>query len=215
MRHSMPNQRRSRPTPRWVGREVCWFVVSGLMCGGVFCCFAQNTVVPPPAYEDAEAYTIYNTLIEQDWTVRSAHAKRLLIVGSTVKPHLLECQQPEGESVAILAPLLRKLGELGNTSYTLLPKLTLDRPYDLVARDKIDGALRGGWEEVGRAYPLSAHSYIEISPVAFNADKTIAVVYEAHHCGSLCGGGNLNVLQKQDGVWRPMRWTGKICSMAL
>lgn len=65
-----------------------------------------------------------------------------------------------------------------------------------------------GWEGFAERYPHSAHSYITLSPVAFNAHKTIAVVYMDHSCGSLCGGDGFYVLEKRDGIWRDMRWRG-------
>ena len=71
-----------------------------------------------------------------------------------------------------------------------------------------------GWEGLAERYPDSAHSYIVLSPVAFNADKTIAVVYMGHSCGSLCGGGTFYVLEKKDGIWKSMRWRGTSCAWA-
>ena len=82
---------------------------------------------------------------------------------------------------------------------------------DLQAFFKPDGA---GWEGLAKRYPDSAHSYIVLSPVAFNADKTIAVVYVGHSCGSLCGGGTVHVLENKDGIWKNMRWRGTSCAWA-
>ena len=42
-------------------------------------------------------------------------------------------------------------------------------------------------------------------------EKTIAVVYMANHCGSLCGSGMFHVLQKKEGIWKPVSWQGKGC----
>ena len=53
-----------------------------------------------------------------------------------------------------------------------------------------------------------------LDPVAFNTDKTIAVVNMGHSCGNLCGGGASYVLEKKDGIWRSMRWRGTSCAWA-
>lgn len=61
---------------------------------------------------------------------------------------------------------------------------------------------------------LQAQTGSKLDPVAFNADKTIAVVYMGHSCGSLCGGGTFYVLEKKDGIWSSMRWRGTSCAWA-
>lgn len=55
----------------------------------------------------------------------------------------------------------------------------------------------------------------QLSPVAFHANRTFAVVYMAHSCGSLCGGDSFfHVLEKKDGVWKNLRWKGTSCAWA-
>ena len=61
---------------------------------------------------------------------------------------------------------------------------------------------------------LQAQTGSTLDSVAFNADKTIAVVYMGHSCGSLCGGGTFYVLEKKDGIWKNMRWRGTSCAWA-
>jgi hypothetical protein len=52
----------------------------------------------------------------------------------------------------------------------------------------------------------SAHSYIVLSPVAFNMD---AVIHTAHS-----GGATSYVLETKDGIWNSMRWRGTSCAWA-
>jgi hypothetical protein len=113
------------------------------------------------AYNNPEAYVVYDSILPTDWTVTAAHARRLLIQVQTSSP--IFYLKPAPESATLLQP---------------------------------------------ERHPHSAHSYITLSPVAFNAHKTIAVVYMDHSCGSLCGGGGFYVLEKKDGIWRNMRWRG-------
>jgi hypothetical protein len=56
------------------------------------------------------------------------------------------------------------------------------------------------WRSFYSRYPDS-DGYTELSAVGFNADKTKAFVYIAHHCGSLCGAGSYTFLEKRDGKW--------------
>jgi hypothetical protein len=91
------------------------------------------------AYNNPEAYKVYESLLPTDWTVTVAHARRLLSQAQT-----------------------------GST----------------------------------------------LDSVAFNTDKTIAVVNMGHSCGSLCGGGTSYVLEKKDGIWKSMRWRGTSCAWA-
>jgi hypothetical protein len=120
------------------------------------------------AYNNPEAYKVYEALLPTDWTV--AHARRLLLQAQT------------GASSEDLQAFFKP----GGTS----------------------------WEGLAKRYPNSAHSYIVLSPVAFNVDKTIAVVNMDDNCGSLCGGGTFYVLEKKDGIWKSMRWRGTSCAWA-
>jgi hypothetical protein len=45
----------------------------------------------------------------------------------------------------------------------------------------------------------------EVSAVGFNKDHNLALVYIAHHCGGLCGGGTYHLMAKKDGKWMPDR----------
>jgi hypothetical protein len=56
------------------------------------------------------------------------------------------------------------------------------------------------WDSFYSRYPDSG-GYIQLSAVGFSADKTKALVYLAHYCGSLCGTGGYAFLEKRDGKW--------------
>jgi hypothetical protein len=140
------------------------------------------------AYNNPEAYKVYESLLPTDWTVTAAHARRLLVQAQTGSPDF--GLKPDSES---------------STSYELASR------EDLQAFFKPGG---GGWKGLAERYSDSASSYIVLSPVAFNAGKTIAVVYMGHSCGSLCGGGTFYVLEKKDSIWRNMRWRGTSCAWA-
>lgn len=48
----------------------------------------------------------------------------------------------------------------------------------------------------------------QLSPVAFHANSTFAVVYTGHSCGSHCGAGTFHLLAKKDGIWKNQHWQG-------
>lgn len=50
-------------------------------------------------------------------------------------------------------------------------------------------------------------THAQLSPVAFHADKALAIVYMGHSCGSLCG-ATFHILKKKDGVWKNLHWKG-------
>jgi hypothetical protein len=166
-------------------------------------------------YNDAEAYKIYESLLPTDWTVTAAHARRLLIQAQTGTTDF--CLKPAPESAALLQPLFDSFVALNKTNWLLQPNLNLGIPYEFASQEDLQSFFKpggGDWEGLEKRYPKSAGSYIVLSPVAFNADKTIAVAYMGHSCGNLCGGGTFYVLEKKHGLWKNMRWMGTSCAWA-
>lgn len=60
------------------------------------------------------------------------------------------------------------------------------------------------WDQFYSRYPDSG-GYVVFSAVGFNETKTRALVYIAHYCGNLCGGGSHHFMEKVDGRWRETR----------
>jgi hypothetical protein len=166
------------------------------------------------AYNNPEAYKVYEALLPTDWTV--AHARRLLLQAQTGSK-LDFCLKPDPESAALLQPIFDSFITLTNTTWLLPPSFKLSIPSESASSEDLQAFFKpggAGWEGLAKRYPASAHSNIVLSPVAFNADNTIAVVYMGPSYGSLCGGGTSYVLEKKDGIWRSMRWRGTSCAWA-
>jgi hypothetical protein len=166
-------------------------------------------------YNDAEAYRVYESLLPADWTVAVGHARRLLIQAQTGSTDF--CLKPSPESAALLQPLFDSFVALDKANWLLQPDFNLSIPHEFASREDLQSFFKpggGNWEGLAQRYPDSAHSYIVLSPVAFNADKTVAVVYMGHSCGNRCGGGTFYVLEKKDGLWKNMRWMGTSCAWA-
>jgi hypothetical protein len=60
---------------------------------------------------------------------------------------------------------------------------------------------------IGVRYPDSG-GFMQVSAVGFDTARARAIVYMAHSCGGLCGGGTYHFLQKIDGVWREVKVQG-------
>jgi hypothetical protein len=176
--------------------------------------FSQSAPVHPTGapkmYEDGDAYEIYSALIPSEWPSRVAKAKSLVILAETTNYEM--CLRPDKESEAKVGPAISDFVKQNEKPRLLARKFNVGMPYQLVAAAKLKSVFdRGSWEEFYRQYPQSG-GVIEVSAVGFNADKTVAVVYTSHSCGGLCGGGDYHVLQKKDGKWVPLAWSGTVCS---
>ena len=155
----------------------------------------------------------YSTILAPREPVSDARAKKLLIRAETGTNDDM-CLKPEGESISIVGPAIANFIEVNKKQWLLQKAFQLDRPYEFVFDKEIDGFFSngvGGWKSFYEKYPDSG-GYMELSAVGFNADKTVAVVYTAHFCGGLCGGGGFEVLEKKDGKWQPLKWKGSSCS---
>jgi len=144
--------------------------------------------------------------LPDDWTMRATHAKRLVISTETV--FLKVCRAAEEESqVRQTASAIADYYRANLKRWTLLPKLKIELPYTLVPPEELTAFLTSaghfaGWDKFYERYPGSP-GWIEFSAVGFNQDKTLAVLYVAHHCGLTCGGGGIRTLLKKDGKWQP------------
>jgi hypothetical protein len=176
--------------------------------------FSQGTPTsqanPSPAYEDAEAYEVYNAILPIEWPVTAAHAKRLVISIETTGYKM--CLRPGKGSEEIFEPAIDEYVKLNANHLRLQPKFNLNLPYKLVTADDIKAAFgQAGWNGFYKQYPDSG-GWIDLSAVGFNTDKTVAVVYVGHYCGELCGSGHFHVLQKKEGKWSPIKWRGEACA---
>ena len=173
---------------------------------------ALPTQVTSSAYDDADAYEVYASILPSEWPLRVAHAKQLVILRETKFYPM--CLKPANESEAKVGPAISNYIKLNERKWLLQPRLSSDSPYQFVDARKFEDLMsRGRWNEYYRQYPESG-GLIEFSAVGFNQDKTIAVVYMGHSCGDLCGGGTFHVLEKVDGKWKPFEWKGSSCAWA-
>lgn len=148
-------------------------------------------------YGDADAYEIYNLLLPQEESY--AFAKdALMIQENTV---------PEDISAACLKPADAKRfkGAIAGYERVYQKKWFLQRNFE-IGRDYriVDAKMISALPD----QPQSAVSYVSMSPVGFNREKTQAVVFVESSCGGLCGSWRFHFLVKVHGKWNEIPLAG-------
>lgn len=166
----------------------------------------------PPPYEDQEAYEVYSAILPSEWPLREAHAKTLIIQNETKGYEM--CLRPEKEWQEKIGPAISDYVRSNAKPSILQPRINVEVPYQLIIADELRSVIQtAGWEGFYQRYSDSG-GWMELSAVGFNLNKTVAVVYMGHHCGTLCGGGGFHVLEKKDGKWVALNWRGSSCAWA-
>jgi hypothetical protein len=169
--------------------------------------------------EDPEAYAVYASLLPNEWTVRVARAKTLVVQRETGTNW--KCM-PSGKPLETdWKPVLDDFRTQNADARELRPGFALGTPYVVVPRADIQATFREvandpmfGWTGFYKKHPDSG-GFMVVSAVGFDAVKQRAIVYMAHSCGSLCGGGTHHLLEKIGDVWRQARIPGVTnCSWA-
>jgi hypothetical protein len=178
------------------------------------CLHPQNAAItkdePVSAYDDAEAYEVYSAILPSEWQVRGAKSKTLVILSAT-KAYKM-CLIPEKESEELVGPAIADYVKLNEKTWLLQEQnFKLTPPPKLISSEELKSIFeRSKWPGFYRKYEDS-DGLIELSAVGFNADKTVAVVYMGHSCGTQCGGGRFHVMQKKEGKWTQLEWLGESC----
>lgn len=177
-----------------------------------------------PVYEDKTAYEVYSAILTLQEAKRS-EAKNFVIRGETLrnfgafidgKFNESICLRPDEESAKVIGTAVEDFKKVNQTKWRLQEKFKLEIPYKLVGTEKVISLIKPmtddeNWDEFYKQYPDSG-GFVDVSAVGFNADKTVAVVSKGRWCGSLCGEGQYYVLQKVNGEWIPLKWSGELCS---
>jgi hypothetical protein len=120
------------------------------------------------------------------WQMKAWAIKR-----ETERGHLPMCVNPPQDQEATYRPVIEDFEQRNKRRFLLqmkfdLPAYTLVNPTDKTA--------------LQNHVPL-----FDVSAVGFNKDHTRALVYVAHYCGGLCGGGTYHLMAKRNGKWEPDR----------
>jgi hypothetical protein len=162
--------------------------------------------------EDKEVYDVYAAVIPMDsWYWENS--KVILILGD-IPPREWPIGSPGGalngdaKFIESFEPIFSSFEAANKAAMMLHSDVHLAKPTRLVTRAELDAAFEtpsgtnvgDGWEGFRHYFPDSA-GYLILSGVGFNAERTIALVYEEHRCGGLCGAPSYYILQKRDGRW--------------
>lgn len=190
--------------------------VATLLLGAFVATLPTLSVTPQDpgtiAVEDPEAYAVYASLLPNEWTVRTAHAKTLVFQEETGtnwrcmssgKP-LEEDWRPVVDSLRSenARPRRLRVGFPLGTPYLVVPSADIKASFSDLPNDP-----NFGWGGFYKRYPDSG-GFMVVSAVGFDVSKKRAMVYMAHSCGSLCGGGTHHLLEKVDGAWRAANLPG-------
>jgi len=152
-------------------------------------------------------YSLYSLVLEELFT----HTNTLVVrqevrSGGPINNHSfiqnLKGQYPELDTLVFWDPVLIK-----DSVYYLENKFSVpSKKVSLVSAEEIqyifhDSEINDGWEEFYRRYPNSSGT-ISFSRIAYNPDKTQAMVDMGNIYGSLGGEGRLIFLKLENNEWK-------------
>jgi hypothetical protein len=144
--------------------------------------------------------------LPREWTVTAAHATTLVFQQETAtnwqcmpsgKPLETDWREVmENFRAANVSVRLLRAGFPMNPAYIVVPRPDIDATFTSAPDE-----MMFGWGNFYKKYPDSG-GFMMVSVPGFDADRKRAIVYMAHACGSLCGGGTHHLLEKMGGAWR-------------
>jgi len=157
----------------------------------------------PEAYIDDEAYRVYDALLPQDST-----GSTFVMQGDTFaklsdqNSHSFgpeECIDPG--VAADFKDAITDYNRANQNRWLLQRKFSTQHPYEILDAATLAALFKGdGWTALRQRFPNAAGMF-EMSAVGFNKDKTRAILYFGHSCGSLCGDWSFHLLKKVESKW--------------
>jgi hypothetical protein len=149
---------------------------------------------PMQPYYNADAYQIYSLLLPHEESYGFAD-DALMIQENTVAPDISEaCLKPEDANKFKSA--IAGYNRANKRKWLLQRQFQIAKPYRIVGV-KVISALPD--------HPQGAVSYVSLSPVGFNREKTQAIVFVRSLCGGLCGSWRFHFLEKVHGKWKEVQ----------
>jgi hypothetical protein len=186
---------------------------------GVVATFAgpssQAQTANPVAVDDREMYAVYESLLPSEWLVRVAKAKNLVVQEETATNW--GCM-PSGKPMETdWKPVLGNFRSANAGSHVLRAGQQLGLPYQVVAgatiaasmNRPISNGVSDGWQGFPQRFPDSG-GFLQMSVVGFDSSRQRAMVYMAHSCGGLCGGGTHHLLERDGIKWREAKVPGLV-----
>ncbi len=176
-------------TLTFVAWLVCCFVTVGQAFGQPY----LDGTPDGTTYTDPDVYSVYSAVINSIFAANFHQPDTKIYIGDHTATGQDVCSPPNKEHQAMLAPALADYEKTNKLQRHLLPRFSLEKPYEVV-----------------RKAPQGA-AWIYLSSVGFNSDKTLAVVSAISSAGS----GTNYVLIKKDGAWQFLTgWSDYGCAWA-
>lgn len=162
-----------------------------LLCCALLCANDTRPNTKARFYRDTDAYQVYSALLPNVDAMRTL-SRPLIQLETQSLTRMTDCT-PSGQYRGLLSSALDDYRRINEQSWRLEPKLTLDRPYELVPA-----------ADLRQFYLKSPH--LVVSAVGFNRQHTLAVVYVADRTS-----GRFYALQRLRGIWEVTDWNGGEC----
>lgn len=148
----------------------------------------SSTVQP---YEDADAYEIYSLLLPHEESYAFAEPVLMIQENAVAQDITGAClrQADANRFKEAIAGYYRTREK----KWQFQRHFQIAKPYRIIGTEVISAL---------PDHPRSAVSYVRMSPVGFNRDKTQAVVFIESSCGRFCGSWRFHFLEKVDSKWK-------------
>jgi len=150
---------------------------------------AQEPTATQP-YDDVDAYRVYSLLLPHEEAY--SFAKDALMIQEDAVPEDISGACLRQTDASRFKGAIAGYNRTNRTKWLFQRQFQIAKPYRIVS-PKLISALPDR--------PQGAVSYVRMSAVGFNRDKTQAVVFVASSCGGLCGHWQFHILEKAHGKW--------------
>ena len=165
-------------------------------------------------YSDAEAYQVYSVILQESRAYADADSTVKIREGTVFYLSLTaDCLRASSKYQGLVDSAFADYVRMNRSHWKLTRLFSVSKPYELTPETEFAGF----WWKPSSAlseytcYHPNHSGFIELSAVGFNAAKTIAVVCITCKCVPMCSGGDLLVLQKQEGRWKRLNRWGVLC----
>ena len=145
-------------------------------------------------YDNVDAFQIYSLLLPDEESYGFAE-DALMIQENTIAPDISGARLTPADANRFKNAIAGYNRDY-KSKWLLQRQFQIAKPYRIVDA-KVISALPD--------HPQGAVSYVRLSPVGFNREKTQAVVFVQSLCGGLCGSWRFHFLEKVHGKWNKVR----------
>ncbi len=171
-----------------------------------------------PAYDNAEAYKVYDALFRYMGENQHLHGDKIAIQADTMRVEDIPLDVCGAKMAELPAEPFSDLKEQNAHTWRLQPRIPVGRNYELIqfpfdSRVELEGLVSNASpEDQARAPKPEFQGYWQLSAVGFNQARDRAVVLTFYTCGITCGFGGPFVLSKHGEAWQVDQWVCQVVS---